>query len=166
MKKTKKIAIGAMFSALCVAVLSLGSVVETLDLSLAILAGLVVMVINAEFSWRVASCVYLVAGLLALLLPAKTPALFFLAFFGWYPVAQKKIQLLSPVWARLLKEGLFNIFVVLFLAVSAFVTGTKEAFWVYAVLFVVSNIVFVIYDILLDRILLFYILKIRKRLGF
>ena len=166
MNKTKKIAVGAVFCALCIAILSLGSVVETLDLSLAVLAGMIVMIIDTEFAWRVAVCVYLVSGLLALLLPLKTPALFFLAFFGWYPVAKKKIELFKPFVARLVKEILFNVFVVLFLFVSAYVTGTKEAFWIYAGVFVLANAVFILYDILTDRLLLFYIMKIRKRLGF
>ena len=153
-------------AAMCVAILSIGSLFESLDVTLAIVAGLVVLLIDTEYGFRPGLAVFLVAGILSLLLPMKTPAVLFLAFGGWYPLVQKKINMLPAIWALLLKLVLFNAVLAALLWLSAFVTGVKDATWVVVLLFVVGNICFYMYDILLDRFMLWYILKLRSRLKF
>ena len=153
-------------AAMCVAILSIGSLFESLDVTLAIVAGLVVLLIDTEYGFRPGLAVFLVAGILFLLLPMKTPAVLFLAFGGWYPLVQKKINMLPAIWALLLKFVLFNAVLAALLWLSAFVTGVKDATWVVVLLFVVGNICFYMYDILLDRFLIWYIVKIRPRLRF
>ncbi len=153
-------------AAMCVAILSVGSLFESLDVTLAILAGLVVMVIATEYGNMAGSAVFFVAGLIALLLPLKSPAILFLALGGWYPMVQKKINMLRPFYALLVKTVVFNVILVALLALSAWVTGTVDAKWIYAILFVMGNLCFYLYDILLDRFMIWYILKLRKRLKF
>ena len=153
-------------AAMCVAILSLGSLFESLDVTVAIFSGLVVMIVATEYGDRAGFAVFLIAGLLALLLPVKSPAVLFLALGGWYPIVQKRINMLRPVFALLLKFLILNGVLVLLLVLSAFVTGTTDAKWVYAALFVVGNLCFYLYDILLDRFMIWYILKLRKRLKF
>lgn len=166
MKKTKMLSICSLMAAMCVAILSIGSLFESLDVTLAIVAGLVVLLIDTEYGFRPGLAVFLVAGSLSLLLPMKTPAVLFLAFGGWYPLVQKKINMLPAIWALLLKLVLFNAVLAALLWLSAFVTGVKDATWVVVLLFVVGNICFYMYDILLDRFMLWYILKFRSRLKF
>ena len=153
-------------AAMCVAILSVGSLFESLDVTLAIVAGLVVLLIDTEYGFRPGLAVFLVAGILSLLLPIKTPAVLFLSFGGWYPLVQKKIKMLPAIWALVLKLLLFNAVLAALLWLSAFVTGVKDATWVIATLFVVGNICFYMYDILLDRFMIWYILKLRSRLKF
>ena len=153
-------------AAMCVAILSVGSLFESLDVTLAIVAGLVVLLIDTEYGFRPGLAVFLVAGILSLLLPIKTPAVLFLSFGGWYPLVQKKINMLPAIWALVLKLLLFNAVLAALLWLSAFVTGVKDATWVIATLFVVGNICFYMYDILLDRFMIWYILKLRSRLKF
>ena len=155
-----------MMAAMCVAILSVGSLFESLDVTLAIVAGLVVLLIDTEYGFRPGLAVFLVAGILSLLLPIKTPAVLFLSFGGWYPLVQKKINMLPAIWALVLKLLLFNAVLAALLWLSAFVTGVKDATWVIATLFVVGNICFYMYDILLDRFMIWYILKLRSRLKF
>ena len=166
MKNTKTLTVSSLMAAFCVAIMSLGSLMESLDFSLSMLAGLVVMILSSEYGDRVALAVFAVGGILSLLLPLKTPALFFLALFGWYPIAQKKIHMLPPVICRLVKTLIFNAALALFLWLSAFITGVVDGTVIYATLFVLGNICFVMYDILLDRFLIWYIVKIRPRLRF
>ena len=153
-------------AAMCVAILSVGSILESLDVSLAIIAGLVVMVIATEYGDRAGFAVFFVSGLLSLLLPLKSPGIFFLALGGWYPIVQKKINMLKPLLARIVKILLFNGVLVFLLALSAFVTGTPEAKWVYLSLLILGNLCFFLYDLLLDRFLIWYLLKLRNRLKF
>lgn len=166
MKKTKKLTVSALSAAMCVAIMSIGSLIQSLDVSLALLAGLVVMVIDVEYGARSALSVCLVAGLLSFLLPEKSAGILFLALLGWYPIAQKKLNMLRPIWALVVKFLMFNVILLLLIFVSAFVTGIQDALWVNITLFVMGNICFYMYDFLLDRFFLFYLLKIRKRLKF
>ncbi|MBR2616547.1 MAG: hypothetical protein IKC69_07710 [Clostridia bacterium] len=166
MKDTKRLSISALMAAMCVAVMSLGSIVETMDFSLSILAGLIVMILASEYGNKTALSVFAVAGLLSMLLPVKSPAVCFLAFFGWYPVAQKRLNMLKSLLSRFVKTLLFNLSFGLVLLLSALLTGTAEALWMYATLAVLGNVCFVLYDILLDRFLIWYLLKLRNRLRF
>ena len=146
------------------AIHAMGSLMESLDFSLAVISGLLVYVLSVEYGDRMAMGVFGVAGILSLLLPLKTPAVFFLCFFGWYPVAQKKIRKLPPILCRIIKFLLFNAVFALLLFLSALVTQTRELWWIYAALAVLGNLCFVLYDLLLDRFLIWYLLKLRKRL--
>jgi hypothetical protein len=166
MKRTKTLTVASLMAALCVVILSLGSLIESLDLSLAIFAGLVILILSAEYGDRVALTVFCVVSLLSFLLPQKSAGLFFLALSGWYPVAQKKIQMLKPFLCRIVKFSLFNFVLVLLMLLSFFVTGIPESKWVYGTLAVLGNLCFYCYDLLLDRILLWYWMKLRPHLRF
>ncbi len=166
MKRTKTLTVSSLMAALCVVILSLGSLIESLDLSLAILAGLIILILSAEYGDRVALTVFCVVSLLSLLLPQKSAGVFFLALSGWYPVAQKKIQMLSSFACRLAKFVLFNFVLALLLLLAFFVTGIPETKWVYGTLVVLGNLCFYCYDLLLDRILLWYWMKLRPHLRF
>jgi len=153
-----------MMAALCLVVMSLGSVIESLDLSLSVLAGVFVMIVSIEYADPCAWSVWIVAGLGSLLLPIKTPGILFLGFFGWYPICQKKFLR----WKRWLATGikflLFDTLMIAYLWISAFITGTMEAKGIYLTLFVLANLFFYAYDLVLDRLAIWYLLKIRPRL--
>ena len=166
MKKTKKISVSALMAALCVVIMALGSLIESLDFSLAILAGLPILILSVEYGNRFAISVFAAAGLLALLLPVRSPAILFLAFFGWYPVAQKKIRFLRRPLAWTVRLVLFNVIMAALLAGSAWITGTGEAVWIYAATAVFGNICFVMYDYLLERFLIWYEIRLRSHLRF
>lgn len=156
-----------MVAALCVVVFSLGSFIESLDVSLSVLAGLLVMIVATEYGDPTGFSVFLVSGILGLLLPVKTPAIFFLAIFGWYPLVQKKIHRLPPFFARIVKLIVFNGAAAVLVALSVFVFSMPFSLNVVTCLtLALANAAFVMYDILLDRILIWYIVKLRKRLGF
>jgi hypothetical protein len=166
MKKTKTLTVSSLMAALCLVILSLGSLVESLDISLSILAGLVIMILSAEYADRVAFAVFGVTGILSLLLPVKSAGILFVAIFGWYPIVQKKIHYLKPFWARIVKFLICNTVLALLLAMSALIMGKVDAIVVYLTLIVLANICFYMYDILLDRFLIWYIMKLRKHLRF
>lgn len=165
MKNTKILAVASIASALCVAIMAIGTLVEALDLSLAILAGLVVAVISLEFRERWGWSVFAVSGLLSLLLPGKTAGFVFLLFCGWYPMVQKRLQMLRPLWCWVLKEVIFNGVLAVYLVLSLKVLGIQEAAWITAATFVLANLLFILYDLLLDRFQIYYLVKLRDRIG-
>ena len=154
-------------AALCVVILSIGSIIESLDSSLAMIAGLVVMLVATEYTDRVGVLVFLCSGIVSLFLPLKTPAVFYLVFFGWYPMVQKKIHLLPPLLSRIVKFLVVNFGLALLYLISAFVLSIPFQ-WnlITALTVVLANVCFVLYDTLLDRFLIWYFVKLRKRLGF
>lgn len=161
----RRIALCAVLSALCVAILAVGSLIDVLDFSLALLAGMVVLVAQTEFSRGYGWFVFAVSATLSFLLPVKTPALLFTLFFGWYPLVRFRLVPLKK-WLRILiKIVLFNALVALFVFASVFLLGAeREPWWLTALTFVLVNLVFALYEPSLDRVTRFYVLHLQDRL--
>ena len=101
MKKTKKLAFSGIMTALCVVILYLGSFFSTIDLSLAAIAGILMILAVIELGDKYAWSVFLGVSILALLLiPTKYTAFFYAAFLGWYPIAKRHFERLHPVLSR------------------------------------------------------------------
>lgn len=165
MKSTKILSVSALMAALCVVILALGSLMESLDISLSIIAGLVVMILATEYGDRTALSVFAVVSVISVLLPMKSAGVLFFAFFGWYPILQKKLRILKPMLCRILSFLLFNGVMILLFILSAYFVGL-ESYTVYGLLIVLGNVCFYFYDILLDRFLIWYLLKLRRHLRF
>ncbi len=151
---------------MCVAILFIGSLFESLDVSLAILSGLVILIASNEYGDRTAFLVFLVAGAVSILLLANSAALLFIALGGWYPIVQKKLNMLPPVASRIVKTLIFNAVLILLFVLAYFLTGILEIKWMYFTLILLGNACFVLYDLLLDRFFIWYLLKLRNRLKF
>ena len=110
-KKSKKIALCAVFSALGVVLLYMGAIFEVLDLSAAAIASMLCVVIISEIGGIYPWLVYAVTSLLSLLLlPNKFGALIYACMAGYYPMLKAKIEGLRSNGLRLLfKIGFFNL---------------------------------------------------------
>ena len=74
MKKTKKMTICALMSALGVVILYLASLFSTIDLSVSLLAAFIVLIVLWELGLRAALSVYAVTSIISiLLLPMTLP---------------------------------------------------------------------------------------------
>ena len=96
MSKTKKLTLSAMIASICVVILLLSALVPNVKLSITALAGIfpAAVVIACGSGWAFGT--YAAAGLLALLLiPGKTAAVWFLCFFGHYPIWKLAIERLQ-----------------------------------------------------------------------
>ena len=164
-KRTKRIAICAMLSALGVVVLGIGSMISVMDISMAVIASLFCIFAVIEFGGSAPWLVFLVTGVLALLLPQKAPAMMYLLFFGYYPIIKEKLEKLPKVTAWILKEAIFQVVLVAMLLLYHFVfmaSGTTP--WtMYVLIAVIAEIVFPIYDFALTRLITLYIYHLRKR---
>lgn len=162
--RTKKLAFSAIVTALAVVFLYVGALFDVLDLSAAALASICVLWIMVEFGTRWALAVYAAASILALLLlPVKLPAVLFAGLLGYYPplkaLYERKLHGILQWAAKLLT---LNAAVLVMILVVRYVAA--EALWFEVLLLVTANIVFVIYDIALTRLMRAYVLVWRKRL--
>ena len=164
MNRTKKLAFSAIVTALCVVFLYVGALFDVLDLSAAALASICVLWVMVEFGARWALAVYAAASLLALLmLPVKLPAVLFAGLFGYYPPLKALYeQKLHGMFVWVAKVVTLNVAVFVMILLVRYVAA--EALWFELLLLVTANVVFVIYDIALTRLMRAYVLVWRKKL--
>ncbi|MBQ3865460.1 MAG: hypothetical protein II776_01060 [Clostridia bacterium] len=163
----KKISLCAVLAATVVAILAVGSLVDVLDISLALVAGAVVMAVDLEFSEGAAWSVFAVSAALSFLLPGKSAVVLYALFFGWYPLFRKHLTRLPKWLAFLLKLLTFDLLMGAYLFLSLRFFGAESGpVWMLALTAVLANLLFLLYDPALDRLAAVYVLRIRPRLGF
>ena len=164
----KQLTVSAMLCALGVIILALGAVIEVIDLSVAVIASLLcvyaVIEIGGIYPWMI----WVVTSILSfLLIPIKTPVLFYALFAGFYPILKEKIEALPRIPAWIAKLVLFHvclvaIYCVMRLFFPALLEGT-QVLLVFLGLYALSVVCFVLYDIALTRLITFYFIRLRQR---
>jgi len=154
MTHTKKTALCGVFTGLSIALMWIGSFVPSMDYALPAMAGMFVFLLVLELGPAWPTGVYLATSVLAaLLLPNKSVALFYILFFGGYPVLRWLLECKLPKGlAWVCKFAVFNVSMIsgYFLAVQLFGLELSDfgVFGQYAGLFmiVLGNATFVVYD--------------------
>lgn len=164
-KKSKAVATSGVLAALAVVILLLGSLIELLDLSAAAMASLVIMVAVIDLGIGYAAGVYAVAAVLSVLLFPKTATIVFAAFVGYYPIVKVYLDRIKP---RLLqytvKLVMFNTFLFAILWLVEQLLGAGNDWSALGVpLYVLGNLTFLVFDLAIARLSLFYIHKIKRR---
>ena len=166
MKQTKLIAVGAVLCAVGVVLLYLGSVSQVLDLSCAALASILVTYAVIEMRGIWPYLVYIVTSLLSLLLlPDKFGAVVYTVFAGYYPIVKYYVEkMMHGVAEWAVKLILFNAALTGVILISKKVLMMPDdeiAFkWI---VYLVCNVVFILFDIALTRLITLYLVKFRKR---
>lgn len=168
---TKRLTMCAMLAALGVVMLYLGSLVEILDISMAVIASLLCIIAVIEYGGGAPWMIYGVTAILSLiLLPNKTPAALYALFFGFYPILKEKFEKKPRAVSWVLKEITFNISLILMGAASIWLmlgeNNTLINPLTVSIAVVLAEAVFVLYDIALTRLISFYLITLRKRLKF
>lgn len=167
MKNTKKIALAGIFAALCLMFLFVGSLFQTLDLSAAAMASIVVLVAMIELNKSWALGVYAVASLLSLLLlPYKSAAAVFALFAGFYPILKAPLNSIKPKWlSYVARIACFNILLTVLIYVSSNLLGIEEEYLNFGwIIYGLCNITFIVYDLALERVSVLYIRRIKPKL--
>ncbi len=167
----KKLALCAMMAALGIVLLYLGSFLNVLDISAAVLASLLCIAAVIEYGGSAPWMIYGVTAILSLLLlPNKSPAVFYTLFFGFYPIIKEKLEKLPRILSWVLKLIVFNVCLALLAVSSIYLLGLADSTLftplLIAVTLVLCEAVFLLYDIALTRLLTFYIVKLRSRFKF
>lgn len=166
-KRTRRLAISAILSALGVVILYLGAIVEVLDLSVAVIASFLCVLAVLEMGGVYPWLIYSVISILSLvLLPLKTAAVVFVVFAGYYPIVKAYYERLGAILSWIVKLVHFNLALTVLLLVSRlFLPDFSEMTpLLYVAVYVLGNLFFVLYDIALTRVISLYLRRLRDRL--
>ena len=168
-----RMALCGVLAALAVALMFLGGTVPFASIACPVLASLVLIPVYCECGWKWGLLWYAaVAALAALLAPEKEAAVLF-AFFGYYPMLRRLIGRLRPraaVWVVKLAYVNAAVFAAYGLMLYVFhLTEVVDDFAgmgkaMLAVLLVLANVTFVIYDVLIARLEIAYHVRLRPKL--
>lgn len=165
---TKKLAVCAMLASLSFVLMYLGALSGVFDLCAVTLGALgcafAVIEIGGGWPWLVAA----VAGTLSLLLlPDKFAAMEYIALGGIYPIIKSYIERLPSFSAWAVKLLYFNGVLTVALTVAKYILHVAEDWAAFNVIvYALSNIFFVIFDIALTMFISVYIVRLRKRFKF
>lgn len=167
MKKTKALTLSAVLSALSVALMLLGAVVEVFDLCAVMLASFCTLFALIRVDGKHAWLVYAVTAVLALLLlPSKAVALEYLFFGGYYPILRAATARLRPIPAYGVKLAVFNaaLTVLLLLFRELFVAADAPLILEVST-YLLGNGAFLLYDYALGRVGFMMVHRLRPRFG-
>lgn len=164
-KQTRRIAVCGILCALGVICMSVGSLVEVMDLTMIMIASFCTVFAVIEMGKRWAWLIWAVTALLSLLLlPNKLAAVLYL-MGGMYPIVKSTLERWRPLFAWTGKLVAFNGAQAIFLLLAQKLfglTGPDYAFTWGAILF--NNVLFLLYDFTLTVFITFYLVKLRRRL--
>ncbi len=168
-KNARNMAYSAILAALVTVFVVLGGVLDVLDLTSAAVSALILCIVADEMGNRRALLIYLVSAALSLILmPGTTATVYFVFFFGYYPVLRTFLN-------RVLAGRKGHVFAILFDIYNLFSFGIyfffKKLFGmendplaVKILYFVVSDAFFCAFELLCSRIYILYRYKIKNRL--
>ncbi|MBO7176419.1 MAG: hypothetical protein J6W14_03530 [Clostridia bacterium] len=168
MKSTKRLTVTALLAALAVAVLSLGSLIGTLDLTAAALASFLVVLLHVEIGKGWAVLYWAVAALLSLLIMPQNSAALFFAVAGLYPLLKAVLERLPRTLEWALKLLVFGVLLAGYILLAKFVFMIPDAAlsgWMLWVLVGTATLAFVLYDIAMSRLIIYYGLRLRHRIA-
>ena len=167
MRKTLPLTLSAMLVALGTVLFWLAGMIEMLDLTVAAIVALFVFFAHRELPRGYAYMIYAATALLSLLLmPAKFSPMVYAVFVGWYPIAKYHLDHLPRLLSWVLKLLIFNVILVALLVASVVFFGLpNEGTVIYLITLAAGNLSFVLYDLLLNRLLILYAARLRARVN-
>lgn len=166
-KKCTQIAIGGVFSALCLILMFMTGMIPFATYALPALAGAMLVAVVVENGRGTAALVYVSVSVLSLfIVPDREASMMFIVFFGYYPIIKEKIEgLRARPLVYACKLLLFNLSVVGGYLFIIFILGMPDIMsdmgtfgkYTAVVLLGMGNLVFLIYDFALTKYISLYI---------
>ena len=172
MKKTYALAFSSVIAALSVALMFVTTFIPIGTYAIPCAAGAMLAAVVIEAGYITATAVYVAVSLLSFLLAGdKEAVLYYVAFLGFYPILKGLIERIKlKVVQYLLKYLVFNVtMIAAFYAGIYILSVPKESFVLFGVyipwiFLAVGNVVFILYDICLTRVITQYATQWRKKL--
>ena len=182
-ERTKKLTLGAVLAAIGVVLLTVGGLIEVLDLSMAALASFFCIFAVIEMGKGYPIMIYAATGILAvLIMPQSLSGWIYLLFFGYYPIVKEKLERLPRAVAWILKLLVFNVAITVYAVICYFLFfgelellmnefstlfgGMNIGGLLIFIVFAILNVVFVMYDFALTRLISLYLTRFRRRFRF
>ena len=170
MKQTSKTALGGIVSALSITLMMMTAVIPFMTYALPLAAGALLILMVIEINKRWALVVYAAVSLLSIfVVPDKEAAVFYVAFFGYYPIIKSALEKhLNIVIEWVVKFIIFNASTVAGYFFTTYVLGIPfdeiGEFGRYGMLIMLAlaNAVFIAYDVMLTRFITLYLKKFRR----
>lgn len=166
LKKCVQIALGGVFSSLCLLLMFLSSMLPFMSFALPMMAGATLAAVVIENGEKTAWLVYISVSLLSLFIVADLDAkLMFISFFGYYPIIKPRLDSIPQKPRRvLLKLLIFNVAMIAGYFASLHLFGFDEAAaesefigkYLPAFMLVGLNATFLMYDYLLAKFVSLY----------
>ena len=172
MKNTSKITFSAIMSALAV-VIMLISYFPYLTYAIPAIAGLCVMVVLIETNYKWAVFSYISSAVLVFTKHSQICSLrLYLFLFGYYPILKSLIEKINKqIFEWIIKIIIFNTSILLvygvfskLFALSLDDFGALREYGV-AILLILSNIVFIVYDIAVSRMSMVYLNMLHPKIN-
>lgn len=165
-KQTYYIALGGMMAALSVVLMWL-TFIPSSTIILPAIAGVLLIAVVLEAGTKWALLIFVAVSLISLILAPDIEAkVFYIMFFGYYPIIKKFLEGKKAKWLQwLLKLIILNVCSVLIYYIITKISGIPKEFnqmWYLALSWILINVTFIIYDFALTRLIALYIFKIRK----
>ena len=168
MKHTKKLTLTALLAALGTVLLALGSLIEVLDLSMAAIVSCFAVFLRIELRGAYPYLFWAVTSIASLLLVPTGDAGLLFALLGLYPLLKAVLERLSPALEWICKLSLAAIILTVFVVIAKFVLMLPDAIlsgWLLPVFLLVALTAFVLYDVALSRLIVYYGFRIRPRIA-
>lgn len=163
----KRIVVSGVLVALSVIILYLGCAIEVLDITMSAMVSLLVVVIVIEMGYSYAWLTYIATAILSvLLLPQKSPAIFYACFMGFYPILKSYIERIGSGLVRwIIKLIVGNAAIGLMFAILLiFLPDEFEGGVMLLITYALAVAAFVMYDIALSKLITLYFKMIRDRI--
>jgi hypothetical protein len=165
-----KVALGGVIAALSLLLMILAGVTSTLVYAIPMITGALLMMLVVEFGQGFASLIYVAVSILSLLiLGNKEAAIMYIAFFGYYPILKSILERhIKGFICWIVKYLIFNVAMIAsyFIVTKIFMISFEdiESFGKFALplLLLAGNVLFVMYDIVLTRLVSIYLYRWRK----
>ncbi len=172
-EQATRIALGGVFSALCLLIMFLSSIVPFSSFAMPMLAGAMLTVVVIENGEKTAWLVFVTVAVLSLfIVPDLDSKLLFISFFGYYSILKPRIEKISSkYWQRVLKFLIFNIAMIIGYYITLHFFGLAAAAessdvlgkYSPAIMLLGVNFTFWMYDYLLSRYIALYICWFKPR---
>lgn len=163
----KRVVISGVLVAFSVVIMFLGCYIEVFDLALSAIVSLIIVIVVIEMGFPYAWLTYVATAILSLLLlPNRSPAVFYTFFLGYYPIIKSYVERLgSAVLRWVIKLAAGNVALALMFAfMKLFLPEEFEGGWMLVITYIVGLVAFITYDIALSKLITLYFARIRDRL--
>ena len=165
----KSMALSSLLSALITTFILIGSLFDIFDLICASVCSIIIHIINEKIRTRTAFMIYSVSSVISfILMPLRSCSLYFIAFFGYYPIIRQLIfkKIKNRLVSYTILMLIYNLTTISLYVIFANLFGlNNEPVYMYIALIVTSNIFYFAFDLLISRIMIIYNYKLHKMFG-
>lgn len=171
MRNAKTAAFAGVITALSVVLLFVGAITVSLSYVLPIATGLLMILLIESVSVKAAVLTYFSTSFLSMILfGGKESVLFYIFFFGYYPILHLVLTKIKPRVLRFaLKLVIFNAAMAAVQLILIYVFGIPfdNMFGKLgiALFFGALNLIFVLYDFAFDKLVIIYDRKLKRKIS-